>query len=107
MAPKGESGARLGRAAALVTNAAAGVELFDERAVGLDNLVPLDAHFWCEQAAFHSEIMRQKGEVLFFWDCYRPHDVQVSTSASGSVGVPARSGAWKALRRGSVARRSF
>ena len=24
----------------------------------------------------------------------RPHDVQVSTSASGSVGVPARSGAW-------------
>jgi D-alanyl-D-alanine dipeptidase len=45
-------------------------------------LYPSDARCLIHQdlaqgLATAADILRKKGEVLVFWDCYRPHDVQV------------------------------
>jgi D-alanyl-D-alanine dipeptidase len=45
-------------------------------------LYPADARCLIHQdlapgLAAAAEVLRKKGEVLVFWDCYRPHDVQV------------------------------
>src|SRR3569833_132685 len=45
-------------------------------------LYPADARCLVHESmapglAAAAEVLRKQGEVLVFWDCYRPHDVQV------------------------------
>jgi D-alanyl-D-alanine dipeptidase len=50
-------------------------------------LYPADARCLVHQdlaqgLAVAAEVLRKSGEVLVFWDCYRPHDVQVRMFAA-------------------------
>jgi D-alanyl-D-alanine dipeptidase len=50
-------------------------------------LYPADARCLVHESmapglAAAADVLRQSGEVLVFWDCYRPHDVQVRMFAA-------------------------